>query len=59
MSLLFDPDLLSRFDCNEKEKCIDETGKSHEIGESFPSPDQCNTCWCMPGGTEACTKLDY
>jgi hypothetical protein len=31
-------------------------GKSHPVGETFPSPDGCNSCTCSAGGNAACTE---
>ncbi|MCG5051737.1 MAG: hypothetical protein KA712_02145 [Myxococcales bacterium] len=31
-------------------------GKVHAVGESFPSPDGCNTCSCQADGSVACTE---
>jgi hypothetical protein len=34
----------------------DLAGKHYALGESFRSPDDCNTCWCGPSGT-SCTLM--
>jgi len=30
-------------------------GERHDVGDSFPSDDGCNTCTCTQGGSVACT----
>ncbi len=32
-------------------------GQTYQAGESFPSPDGCNTCSCMDDGSIACTLM--
>ncbi|XP_046554240.1 protease inhibitors-like [Haliotis rubra] len=32
-------------------------GNVYNAGQSFPSPDGCNTCFCMKDGNYACTKI--
>ena len=36
-------------------KTCDQDGKTHAVGESFPSTDGCNTCSCTETGV-ACTQ---
>jgi hypothetical protein len=31
-------------------------GEQHDVGDSFPSDDGCNTCSCQEGGQVACTR---
>jgi hypothetical protein len=32
-------------------------GKTYKSGETFKSPDGCNTCSCLPDGNAACTEM--
>jgi hypothetical protein len=55
---MIDP-LRERIERLEREVGIDQGGNScpdgYQVGESFPSPDGCNTCTCTRNGA-ACTK---
>ncbi len=33
-------------------------GQNYAVGDSFPSDDGCNTCFCHEGGTVSCTLID-
>ena len=39
----------------EADKCVDNRGVLHEVGESYTHVDGCNTCRCTAGGG-ACTR---
>lgn len=32
-------------------------GKTYQVGDSFPSPDGCNTCTCAENGSAMCTAM--
>ena len=37
------------------DQCKDVAGRTHELGDSYIGPDNCNTCICKEGGN-ACTR---
>ena len=37
------------------DQCKDVAGRTHELGDSYIGPDNCNTCICKVGGN-ACTR---